>query len=346
MEMKAMGPHLAMPVIEPTQVGEARRAAARLTHEMGFDELASGRAALVVTELGTNLAKHARDGMLLLGCIPGAAGGTLEVLSLDQGPGIADLRQSLVDGHSTQGSPGTGLGAVRRLASEAHLFSVPGNGTVIVARIHAKPAPGVLAHGQAFSVGGIRLSAPGETVCGDSWDVRMNGSKARVMVADGLGHGPLAAEASQAAIQVFATAVGAPHAVLERAHALMRSTRGAAVAVVELDAAAHSLVFAGAGNIAGRLLSGVDDRTLMSQHGTLGVQIRKLADTSYPWPEHAMVVLHSDGINSRWNIDGALGILQQDPTLIAGWLLRSGLRGRDDATVVVIKRAQARGPAP
>jgi len=336
-----MGPHLAIAVIEPTQVGEARRAAARLTHEMGFDEQASGRAALVVTELGTNLAKHAKDGMLLLGGIPTDAGGTLEVLSLDHGPGIADLRQSLVDGHSTAGSPGTGMGAVRRLANEFHIFSVPGNGTAILARIHAKPVPiGGAVNGPAFSVGGICISAPGETVCGDTWAVRMNGSKARIMVADGLGHGPQAADASQAAAQVFATANGAPHAVLERAHALMRSTRGAAVAIVELDATEDSLLFAGAGNIAGRILSGVNDRTLMSQHGTLGVQVRKLVDASYPWPDHAMVVLHSDGITSRWNIDGARGILQQDPTLIAGWLLRSGLRGRDDATVVVIKRAR------
>ncbi|MET0542946.1 MAG: SpoIIE family protein phosphatase, partial [Variovorax sp.] len=204
-----------------------------------------------------------------------------------------------------------------------------------------KPAlAGSAVNGHAFSVGGICLSAPGETVCGDTWAVRMNGSKARIMVADGLGHGPQAADASQAAAQVFATANGAPHAVLERAHALMRSTRGAAVAIVELDATEDSLLFAGAGNIAGRILSGVNDRTLMSQHGTLGVQVRKLVDASYPWPDHAMVVLHSDGITSRWNIDGARGILAQDPTLIAGWLLRSGLRGRDDATVVVIKRAR------
>ncbi|MEJ8858147.1 ATP-binding SpoIIE family protein phosphatase [Variovorax robiniae] len=339
-----MAPHIAIPVIEPNQVGEARRAAARLTYEMGFDEVTSGRAALVVTELGTNLARHAKEGVLLLGSVTTGAGRTLEILSLDLGPGIADLRQSLADGHSTGGSPGTGLGAVRRLASDFHIFSVPGSGTAIVARVHAKHAPLVAAtNGHAFSVGGLCIAAPGETVCGDSWAVRLHGNKAQIMVADGLGHGPQAAEASQAALHVFETATGAPHAILERAHTLMRSTRGAAVAIAELDANAGSLLFAGAGNIAGRLLSGVDDRSLLSQHGTLGVQIRKLSDASYPWPDHAMVVLHSDGITSRWNIDGARGVLQQDPVLIAGWLLRNNLRGRDDATVVVIKRAREQG---
>ena len=82
---------------------------------------------------------------------------------------------------------------------------------------------------------------------------------------------------------------------------------------------------------------------MLSQHGTLGGQIRTLADVSYTWPEHALVVLHSDGVTSRWNFTGAKGLLQTDPSLVAGWLLRDHRRGRDDATVVVIKRTP--GPA-
>ncbi|MEJ8826099.1 ATP-binding SpoIIE family protein phosphatase [Variovorax humicola] len=334
-----MGPHLAIPVVEPNQVGEARRAAARLTHELGFDEATCGRAALVVTELGTNLARHAKGGVMLLGCTTNGKGRILEIISTDQGPGMADVRQSMVDGYSTGGSPGTGLGAVRRLAADFHVFSVPATGTVIVARVGAAADTAGVADHQAFSVGGICLSAPGETVCGDNWSVRLHGNKAQVMVADGLGHGPQAAEASQAARQVFETAAGPPHAILVRAHGLMRSTRGAAVAIAELDATTGSLLFAGAGNIAGRIISGVDDRSLMSQNGTLGVQVRKLADTPYAWPAHAIVVLHSDGITTRWNFDDAKGVLQQDPVLIAAWLLRGNRRGRDDATVVVVRRA-------
>ncbi len=338
-----MRPHLSIPVVEASQVGEARRVAARLTEALGFDEPTRGRAALVVTELGTNLVRHARDGALLLGVDTSAGGERLEVLSLDQGPGMADLARHFSDGYSTGGSPGTGLGAVRRMSDQFLVHSVPDNGTVMVARIGATPVTPAAppATPPRFNIAGIQLCAPGETVCGDDWGWRMHDHKASVMVADGLGHGPDAAEASQAATQVFERFDGLPHAVLERAHGLMRATRGAAVAIAELDDDTGSVLFAGAGNITGRLVSGVDDRTLLSQHGTLGLQIRKLSDARYDWPEHSMLVMHSDGITSRWSLDGARGVMQADPVLIAGWLIRGNLRGRDDATVVVVKRAGA-----
>jgi anti-sigma regulatory factor (Ser/Thr protein kinase) len=340
-----MTPHLSLPVAESSQVGEARRFAVRLAGELGFDETASGRVALVVTELGSNLARHAQRGRLLIGRRHGVAAPTLEVLSLDHGPGMADVGRCLRDGYSTGGTPGSGFGAVQRLADEFSVFSAPGRGTVILARVRlgvepgsAPTRPGGLAPRFAFA--GICLAAPGETVCGDTWDFRLDGDKALLMVADGLGHGPAAAEASQAAMKLLDSPAGPPSRVLERAHEALRSTRGAAAAVAELDLQARSVTFSGAGNIAGRLVSGVDDRSLMSQHGTLGLQIRRLSDQIYPWPVHAFLVLHSDGIVSRWSLADLGGLLQCDPAVIAGWLIRDHTRGRDDVTVVVIGRTQ------
>jgi hypothetical protein len=158
-----------------------------------------------------------------------------------------------------------------------------------------------------------------------------------VVVADGLGHGPEAALASDTVTAFFNAAGGLPSQWLTAAHAALRSTRGAAVAMAELDGSARTITFAGAGNIAGRVVSAVSDRALLSQHGTVGFQIRKLSDTTYPWPEHACLVLHSDGIAGRWSIADAPGLLQCDVAVIAAWLLRDNSRGRDDATVVVIR---------
>ena len=253
----------------------------------------------------------------------------------------------MADGYSTGGTPGNGLGAVQRVADEFSMFSVPREGTAIVARVGPRPQGAARTSPRSpardFDIAGIQLAAPGETVCGDAWSVRWLDGTAQVMVADGLGHGPVAAEAAQAAIQVFEAASGSPRAVLEQAHERMRWTRGAAVAMAALDARNAKIVFAGAGNITGRLVSGVGDRTLLSQHGTLGVQIRRLSDTTYDWPEHALLVLHSDGITSRWNLGEAKGVLQCDPVLVAAWIVREHRRGRDDVTVVVIKRARDRG---
>ena len=336
-----MIPHIDIPVSEQSQVGEARRAANRLASDHDLDETVRGRIAIIVTELGNNLWRHAQKGRLLIGCRKSDEGCQLEVISVDSGPGMSDLARCLRDGYSSGGTPGTGLGAVQRLSTDFSVFSSPGKGTVILSRtwVPAAGASGSPSSRARFAHAGICLAAPGETVSGDAWDLRLDGDgKAAVIVADGLGHGPVAAEAAAEALKAFGTLRGSPAAVLERAHPALRSTRGAAVSIVELDANAGTVVYAGAGNISGRMISGVEDRSLMSQHGTLGVAIRRLQDVTYPWPEHSIVVLHSDGLATRWNLKDVGGLLQCDPGVVAGWLLRDFTRGHDDVTVVVLKR--------
>ena len=335
-----MIPYLDIAVTESSQVGAARRAAMRLAGEHGLDETACGRIALVVTELGNNLVRHAQKGRLLIGGRASDDGCQVEVIAVDSGPGMADVNRCLRDGYSSGSTPGTGLGAVQRLSTDFSVFSEVGKGSVILSRawVPAPAAPAAPSPRARFAHAGICLAAPGEIVSGDAWDIRIDDGKAAVIVADGLGHGPVAAEAAAEALKVFANVRGTPSIVLERAHASMRATRGAAVAIVEVDANAGTVVFSGAGNIAGRMISGVEDRSLMSQHGTVGVQIRKLQDMSYAWADHSIVVLHSDGLTTRWNLKDAGGLLQCDPAVVAGWLLREHTRGRDDVTVVVLKR--------
>jgi anti-sigma regulatory factor (Ser/Thr protein kinase) len=335
-----MRPHLAVPVHEPSQVGEARREALRLAADLGFDETTSGRLALVVTELGNNLAHHAVEGRLLLGVRAHQGADQVEVLSLDRGPGMADLDRCLSDGYSTRGTPGTGLGAVRRLSDRFSIYSRIGQGTIIVAGVAARLAATAATRAEhGFAWAGVALAAPGELVSGDGWAVSPSGDQVSVMVVDGLGHGPDAAQVADSALREFdARPAGTPAAVLGRLHEALRGTRGAAAAVASLDAAAGSIVFAGAGNIAGRIISGTEDRSLLSQHGTVGVQVRRTQDLHYPWPDHAILVLHSDGVATRWTLEGSAGLLRCDLAVIAAWLIRDHSRGRDDATVVVIGR--------
>jgi anti-sigma regulatory factor (Ser/Thr protein kinase) len=328
-----MRPFQRFAVEDPSQVGEARRAAQVLAGELGFDESAAGRLALGVTELGTNLVRHACGGSLLLG----VDGDAVDLLSLDSGPGM-DIARCLRDGFSTGGSAGTGLGAVKRLANRFSAFSLPQRGAVIAARFERSTGTAAAAT-TGLAVAGIGLPAPGEHVSGDGWGMRVKDGRTLLQMADGLGHGPEAAAAAELALALFHRATAdTPAGMLEDAHATLRSTRGAAVAIVAIEASLDRLVFAGAGNIAGRLISGVSDRSLMSQPGTLGLQIRRLQDATYDWPEHAILVLHSDGIVSRWSLADVAGLLQCDPMVIAGWIIRDHCRGRDDATVVVLRR--------
>jgi len=326
--------HAAFPMEDASRVGEARRHGAQLAHECGLDDVAAGRLALVVTELATNLVRHADRGRLLLSARPG--GSVVEIIAIDEGPGIADIERSLGDGFSTGGTPGTGLGAVRRLARQFDLHSSAPGGTVIVARVGADDGPEP-AH--AVCTGAVSLSAPGERVCGDGWGFALQGDVAAMVVADGLGHGPDAAEAAAAALEAFAEdPLASPRVLLERTHRRLRSTRGAAVMLLQADAAAGVVRCAGAGNVVGRIVSGVTDRTLLSQHGTAGVTIRTPEETTLPWPEHALLVVCSDGIETRWKADAIAPVLGRDPALAAALLMRDHCRGRDDATVAVLRR--------
>src|SRR5262245_57519267 len=124
-----------VPVSETSQVPAARRAAMQMAHGLGLSETETGTLALVVTEAATNLVKHAQAGQVLLRVLDEAEGPGVELLALDTGPGMAHVGQCLQDGYSTTGSPGTGLGAITRLTTLWDVYSVPGQGTALLAQV-------------------------------------------------------------------------------------------------------------------------------------------------------------------------------------------------------------------
>ena len=325
-------------VTDASQIGEARRAATRLARACALDETLTGSVAIVATELATNLVRYARDGRVYLRAVTRAGLTAIEVLSIDAGPGMSDVQRCLQDGYSTGGTSGTGLGAVRRIAAEFDIHSAAGAGTVVVARV------GPAWPGARLSWAALSSTAPGEDRCGDDWAVSDDDERLAVVVADGLGHGPLAAEAAAAVCDAFRAApFDAPARICERAHIRARATRGAAMAAAAIDNA--TLRFAGVGNIAGTLFRGGDTRGLTSQNGTVGVQVRRIQEFEYPWGPGAVMVLQSDGLISRWSFDAYAGLSGRHPAVIAGVLLRDCLRGRDDATVVVVRDTTSTGRA-
>ncbi|WP_374672890.1 ATP-binding protein [Ideonella sp.] len=339
-------PHRVIAVQEATQVGQARRAAMQLAHELGFDETAAGRVGLAATELGTNLVKHARGGRLMLAAVDGAGAddgeALVELISVDDGPGIADLPRALADGFSTAGTLGGGLGAVRRLARCFDAYSRPGAGSVFLARLGARSGPAGAAGDAAAhrQMGAVMVCAPGESVCGDGWAVGWADDDVSVLVADGLGHGPGAAQAAEAAVDAFARGpAGAADALVERLHAALGGTRGAAVAVARVPGPGGALAYAGAGNICGRLFHGLRDQSLPSQPGTAGFALRRVRGAVYDCVRPALLVMHSDGVTTRWSLPEDRGLLARHPSLLAAWLCARHARGNDDATVVAVRLA-------
>jgi anti-sigma regulatory factor (Ser/Thr protein kinase) len=293
-------------VAEASQIGEARRSALAASRDAAFDETDAGRAGIVATEAASNVVLHAGGGEILVQpqAPPARA---LEIVALDRGPGIPDLARALADGHSSSGTRGTGLGAMRRLSTRFECYTRPGQGTAI-----------------RMEIGG---GEEGPAV------PRENGF--RIVVADGLGHGPLAREA---ALVALAAARGdSPAHALEHAHEAARATRGVALGVADVDLAARRVRWAAIGNVAAVLANGGAPRNLVAMNGIVGQGRVRVREFTYPFTPGTALVIASDGLSTRWSPDPYPGLLARHPTLAAAVLYRDHARGNDDTTVVVAR---------
>lgn len=327
----------AFALTESTQVAATRRAALELGAAAGFDETVNGQLALLVTEAATNILKHAGHGQMLLRCLERGGSRGVEIIAIDKGPGMRDLSASMEDGTTSAGSYGVGLGAMRRLATEFDVYTMPGKGTAVYMRLWGGAPPPA----SSLQLGAVCLPMPGETVCGDSWSAALAPTEATLAVADGLGHGVHAAEASEAAMAAIARHPRQPvNILLQDAHAMLRATRGAAVAVAQIDMHADTLSFAGIGNIAVHLCNEGQRKQLVSHNGIVGSNMRKLQEFREPWRAGALLVMHSDGLASRWDLTQYPGLTSHHPALIAAVLYRDFSRGRDDITVLVARDRQ------
>jgi hypothetical protein len=257
---------------------------------------------------------------------------------------MANISVAMQDGYSTGGTQGTGLGAVRRLSNEFDIFSLrqgrAGNGTVVLSRMWQTESdaktPGHL------HTGVICLPNPGEVTCGDSWGVfPQSDGRCAVIVADGLGHGFMAAEASRAAVRLFAenyARLPGAAEVFSTIHAGLRSTRGAAVSIAEIPADRKEVRFTGVGNVTGVVVPvGGPAKTAVCHNGTLGVQFRRAQTFNYPVSAGSLFICYSDGLATHWDITDYPGLISRHPSVIAGVLYRDHRRKRDDVTVLVAR---------
>lgn len=319
-------------VEEVSQVGQARRAAQALADAIGFDEVDAGRVALAATELATNLIKHARGGRMYLSVVCGRGGDGVELHTLDAGPGFS-LAQSLPDGYSTGGTQGQGLGAIQRQATVLDAWS-DDKGSVILARIYASRA----ARDVDVPYGALRLAMRHELACGDAWHLRADGQSVALTLIDGLGHGLSASDAAQAGVAAVARRGDAsPPDVIAAMHAGMSGTRGGAAAVARVDVANGAVQFAGIGNIAAALHEPTSTRGMASHPGIVGVQFRKAQPFHFHAPAGTLLLMHSDGLQARWNLRDYPGLLHRHPALIVAVLQRDFDRGRDDTGIVALR---------
>ncbi|MEN5029239.1 ATP-binding protein [Pseudomonas sp. Ps21-P2] len=326
-----------LPIEDISQVGHARRTAQKLAEQAGFDEADCGRVALVTTELASNILKHAQSGELHVRVLPGDVSGDaasavpgVEIIAIDRGKGF-DVQNCMADGFSSRGTQGIGLGSILR---QAQVFDVHSDarGSALLARFF--PRKSVV---KDLRLGITQQSLHDDPACGDVWEVAVKGQQVAIMMIDGLGHGPEAEEAGMAGARAFIRNPFAdPGVLLEDLHFDMRGSRGGAAALALFDGASGKLRFIGIGNIGATLIGDDKTRGIPSHPGIVGLQYRKIPPIDYADCTGQLLIMFSDGLQSRWNLRDYPGLMYRHPAIIAAVLHRDYCRGRDDVTVLVM----------
>ncbi len=323
---------------EKSAVMEARRRTRACALELGLDGADAERAAIVTTEVATNMVRHAGGGRILVSPAAWAGPRTLAIVAADKGNGIENIDRMMMDGVSTGGSAGIGLGAMERQSDDLDILTRAGEGTIITAQIRARNETYTP---RALDVAVLTLNHPGQAVCGDGWAVCPRGVTTDLMVCDGLGHGPEAQRAAETAVAAFAEATGSPQTVLAKLSDAIVDTRGAVAMIAGINAVEESLIYSGIGNISGMICAPrAQVRRLASRDGRLGTPQRANGhEETVSFARGDVLIMHSDGIRTLRDLGDRPELMFRRPLTIAAAIMDAYERASDDACVLVAKRS-------
>ena len=304
----------------------------------GFSTQKIGEIDIIVSEITSNLIKFAEEGELVYRLDSDENGSFFELYCLDNGKGIRNLSRMIQDGMSSSNTLGQGLGAIDRLSDNSTIYTLPDWGTVVYSRVYKNETPSV-SRKKDFDFGAVQVCYPGEKVCGDGYNVKKIGNGYQFFMGDGLGHGSNAHEAAQESIAAFKECrERSPAEVIRYIHQRAKKTRGLVGTIAYLDYDAQKWLMCGVGNISTSLYTGVTAKNYTPYNGIIGHNIpRTLNDSLLTLEKYQTLIMHSDGLRTRWNLTDLPGILKYDPNIIAAVLYKDNARHNDDMTVFAAK---------
>jgi anti-sigma regulatory factor (Ser/Thr protein kinase) len=305
---------------------------------LDFSERRISEIDIIVAEMATNLVKHAGGGQILAKLIRENDLNGIEIISMDNGAGIADVNKMVRDGETTKSTLGLGLGAMQRLSDTFQIYSQKGWGTVILCRKFVKVPPSQ-AKPSTAEIRSVVIPKPGESKCGDSFFHIANKNYIKLFLADGLGHGVEAARAVQEAGIAFATCQELhPPEILRFINASVRKTRGLVGMVAIYHIANKTWEICGVGNITTKIIGPTINKNYMSYNGIIGLNVPRLLHTqSFMHEKGQHIIMCSDGLRSRWDPLKYPGIMRYDLSMLALSLLKDFSRNTDDASVAICK---------
>lgn len=339
MEEWITGRHISFSLDDRSYLSVLKREVHRLSIQCGLAEKKIAEIDIVVAEIGSNIIKHAGGGevLVMLTDMPQPA---IEIIGIDNGPGIADLARMMQDGISTVRTLGHGLGSIKRLSDFLQIYSVKGWGTVILSRFFIKPPEQYPAKPGA-EIRTLLVPKPGEKVCGDGFYVRPDRAGVRIFLGDGLGHGPEANKAVTAAINSFRYCmVPDLSEVLRQMHEDVKRTRGLVGTGAVYNNTTGNWKICGVGNINARMLTAATSRTYLPYNGIIGHNLPRTInqqEIEHTPGKEQILILCSDGIKTRWEMTKYPAIFRYDMSVLAAAIYKDNARKTDDMSVVIVK---------
>lgn len=309
----------------------------RLANEAGMNTERIHELDIIVAEMTSNLFKYSDDGEILMGIFHNNGSPYIELISIDNGPGIANPSRMVQDGISTTNTLGHGLGSMKRLSDTFEIYSQMGWGTIVLSRVYNTPPKSKIK--DPVIIRSIVVSKPGETLSGDGFVYKKTDTYIKMMLADGLGHGPEANKAVNEAASAFKVFPDYdPIETLRFIHTTIKKTRGAVINIMGYEPDKKMWTTAGVGNIAARMIGPSTLRNHMSYNGIVGHNIpNTMNDQQYPADQYNQVMLCSDGIKTRIDLAKYPQMYKYDQTILAAAIYKDHARRNDDMSVILAK---------
>lgn len=325
----------ALEILDEASVSLARDLARRVSAEVGLSQTAAESLATVTSELVRNQMAHARKGRVYARAVQRGGVAGVEVIAADEGRGIPEPARAFKGDVQDPAGMGSGLSSATRLADELDFDVRQEEGTCIRARKFAGPVP----YRSEIAILGRGSEVRG--VSGDDGTFLRLGDDVVFAVADGLGHGALAREASQRAIELVQQHPSVrPDQLIRDCDAALRGTRGAVMAVAKIARRASTLEHACLGNITSQVVRLRQTHRFSAPSGVVGFddpRTKKLGTETASLFPGDVVLMYTDGFKSGIDISHQFELLREHPLVIADYLLTHFGRPDDDALILVAR---------
>ncbi|MES2702670.1 MAG: ATP-binding SpoIIE family protein phosphatase [Bacteroidota bacterium] len=314
----------------------------KLATENGLGEKKTAEVDIIVAEMTSNLLKHTKGGELLVKLFADGPHMGLELLCIDNGPGMADPQKMMNDGVSTTNTLGQGLGAIKRLSDTFQLYSLKDWGTVLLSRVYKDELTARELTESSNKIRTVMVPKPGETLCGDGYAEKIGKDYWKVFAGDGLGHGPEANHAVKEAVTLFKNCpYNDPVEIVRTIHASVKRTRGLVGTVAVYSIKEKMWRMCGVGNVASFMVNSLVHKGYMSYNGVIGLNMpNTMNPQQVPHMHNQMLLMCSDGIKTRIDTTKYPAIMKYDPTVLAAAIYKDYARKTDDMLVLVSKVTQ------